>query len=195
MWCNDYRNYCCPGVSVWHAFYVQGIDEGFPSAPSLSLRRYIQLQDESNDSSRNPHDYWNRGSYRGCGHHRSRPVLECWRQCMVFHVVCTPPASSTSISIRLSSGLLIGKIYSNSLLASLNSRAPIFQIESADVVTSGGSIWNSNQRSTIEVNESHVKFRRLNGGGHGTSFVDTRVGNDVCINTAKSSKTEGINEC
>lgn len=92
-------------------------------------------------------------------------------------------------------GLLIGKIYSNSLLASLNSRAPIFQIESADVVTSGGSIWNSNQRSTIEVNESHVKFRRLNGGGHGTSFVDTRVGNDVCINTAKSSKTEGINEC
>lgn len=103
--------------------------------------------------------------------------------------------TSTSISIRLSSGLLIGKIYSNSLLASLNSRAPIFQIESADVVTSGGSIWNSNQRSTIELNESHVKFRRLNGGGHGTSFVDTRVGNDVCINTAKSSKTEGINEC
>ena len=78
----------CP---LWHAFYVQNIDEGFSSALSLSLARYVQPQDESDGSSRNPLGYRNRGSHCSCGHHRSRPVLECSCHYMVLYAVRMPP--------------------------------------------------------------------------------------------------------
>lgn len=120
------------------------------------------------------------------------PISSCSWMLMLLHgTLCCSYATPAPLFLSewcSSRGLLIGKPYSNSLLASLNSRAPIFQIRGTDVVTSEGSVWNSNQQSTFQANEGPVNSIRLDSEGHSTSLFGARVGDDDA-----AKKEKGIN--
>lgn len=88
-------------------------------------------------------------------------------------------------------GFPVSKLYSNSLLASLNARAPIFQMGFDDVMTSGTSFWNADSLSTNiqTADQSHIQLGDLNGGD--SALLGYKNGTTV----TKSSRTENRSPC
>ncbi|KAL9712297.1 hypothetical protein Ac2012v2_003531 [Leucoagaricus gongylophorus] len=88
-------------------------------------------------------------------------------------------------------GFPVSKLYSNSLLASLNARAPVFQMGFNDVMTSGTSFWNADSPSTNiqTADQSHIQLGDLNGGD--SALFGYKNG----ITVTKSSRTENRSPC
>lgn len=98
-------------------------------------------------------------------------------------------ANSAFSGVDFLLGYPISKLYSNSLLAGLNARAPIFQMGLSDTVTSGTLFWNAESPSNIQANENHVQLGGLNGGH--TALFEHKDG----ITVTKTSKMESGGVC
>ena len=168
----------CSRSNRWSFFFL-------PASPP-SLCKYIQLQDKSNCSSRHPHDNWN----RRCPHcHMGKRWQFCSQRSGIFTV--RNLLLSLSLADSLSRGFPVSKLYSNSLLASLNARAPVFQMGFDDVMTSGTSFWNADSLSTNiqTADQSHIQLGDLNGGD--SALLGYKNGTTV----TKSSRTENRSPC
>lgn len=110
-------------------------------------------------------------------------------------IFCCSYSISSALFLSLSTMLFVprgyplSKLYSNSLLASLNARAPIFQLRLNDTVTSGTLPWNAESTSNMKANGRHAQLGGLNSGD--TTLFGPKDG----ITATKSSKTETGGVC
>ena len=199
MWYDDHHNDRYSGMYTCSFFWLCSRSHRwsffFLSASPPSLWKYIQLQDKSNCSSRHPHDNWNRRCHCRRPHcHMGKRWQFCSQRSGIFTVRNLLLSLSLSLIIvgrLLSRGFPVSKLYPNSLLASLNARAPVFQMGFNDVMTSGTSFWNADSPSTNiqTADQSHIQLGDLNGGD--SALFGYKNG----ITVTKSSRTENRSPC